>query len=248
MTAAATAAVLLLSSPTVAAAAPQVEPSAQMGRLVAQSTAAPRDDSIAVTSFSNISGAAEDDWVGIGIVETLTADLERVAGVSVVGRQTVAGALETVSTGQGAGTEATDLAAGRRLGARWVVSGAYQRLGDRMRITARVVDVATARVVHTAMVDGTVTELFALQDRLAAELRGGLTPAAGAPAPPARRRPRRPRRPRRAYHARSSQRLPTRRLGQRHPPRPRPRAGPPASRWRPPSPLMAPRRPWRPRR
>ena len=185
VTAAATAAVLLLSSKTVAAAPPPVEPSAQMGRLVAQSTAAARDDSIAVTSFSNISGAAEDDWVGIGIVETLTADLERVAGVSVVGRQTVAGALETVSTGQGAGTEATDLAAGRRLGARWVVSGAYQRLGDRMRITARVVDVATARVVHTAMVDGTVTELFALQDRLAAELRGGLTPAVGAPAPPA---------------------------------------------------------------
>ena len=63
-----------------------------------------------------------------------------------------------------------------------------------MRITARVVEVATATVVHTAIVDGTVTDLFALQDRLATNLRQRLTrdgstatPAvtarAGAPAP-----------------------------------------------------------------
>ena len=46
-----------------------------------------------------------------------------------------------------------------------------------MRITARVGDVATASIVHTAIVDGTLAELFALQDRLAAEVRGGLTTA-----------------------------------------------------------------------
>ena len=44
-----------------------------------------------------------------------------------------------------------------------------------MRITARVVEVATATVVHTAIVDGTVTDLFALQDRLATNLRQRLT-------------------------------------------------------------------------
>ena len=53
-----------------------------------------------------------------------------------------------------------------------------------MRITARVVEVTTATVVHTAIVDGTVAELFALQDRLAAELRRGLT-GAGPEATPA---------------------------------------------------------------
>ena len=116
-----------------------------------QSTAATAEnDTVAVTIFSNISGATEDEWVGAGIVETLTADFERLAGVSVVGGQ--AGA-----------------------GARWVISGAYQRLDERMRITARVVEVATDAVVHTAIVDGSVAELFALQDQLSAELSRGLT-------------------------------------------------------------------------
>ena len=116
-----------------------------------QSTAATAEnDTVAVTIFSNISGATEDQWVGAGIVETLTADFERLAGVSVVGGQ--AGA-----------------------GARWVISGAYQRLDERMRITARVVEVATDAVVHTAIVDGSVAELFALQDQLSAELSRGLT-------------------------------------------------------------------------
>ena len=116
-----------------------------------QSTAATvEDDTVAVTIFSNISGATEDEWVGAGIVETLTADFERLAGVSVVGRQTGAGA-------------------------RWVISGAYQRVGDQLRITARVVEVATDAVVHTAMVDGPMRELFALQDQLSAELSRGLT-------------------------------------------------------------------------
>jgi hypothetical protein len=44
-----------------------------------------------------------------------------------------------------------------------------------MRITARVVEVATDAVVHTAIVDGSVAELFALQDQLSAELSRGLT-------------------------------------------------------------------------
>ena len=99
------------------------------------------------------------------------------ADVSVVGRQAVSGAIAQLSAeGRSAeATEATAVAAGRLLGAQWVISGGYQRLGDRMRITARVVEVATATVLHTAIVDGTVTDLFALQDRLATNLRQRLT-------------------------------------------------------------------------
>ena len=47
----------------------------------AQEAAAPAStDSIAVIVFSNISGAAEDDWIGVGIAETLTADVAAVGG------------------------------------------------------------------------------------------------------------------------------------------------------------------------
>ena len=123
---------------------------------VAESTpAASENSTVTITVFSNISGTTGDAWIGAGIVETLTADFERLPGVSVVGGQA------------GAGT-------------RWVITGAYQRLDERMRITARVVEVATGAVVHTAIVDGQVAELFALQDRLAADLRQGLVGGRGA--------------------------------------------------------------------
>ena len=132
---------------------------------------------VAVRPFTNISGDAADAWIGTGIAETLMATLGRLGGLAAVGRQAVSGALEQLRA-EGRSAEApeeTEVAAGRLLSARWVISGGYQRLGDRMRITARVVEVATATVVHTAIVDGTVTDLFALQDRLATNLRQRLT-------------------------------------------------------------------------
>ena len=148
-----------------------------------EATASTAADGIAVIVFSNITGAAEDDWIGSGIAETLAADLGGDGASSVVGRRAVSRALENLRSGQGSGAEATEaivVRAGRLLGARWIISGAYQRVGDRLRITARVVEVASAEVVHTAKVDGLVTELFTLQDRLSADLRRGLRAEGGA--------------------------------------------------------------------
>ena len=117
---------------------------------------------VAVATFANVSGTAEDAWFGAGIAETLAAALQS-EGLRVL---------------RAAG------GAGPRDGARWTIGGGYQRLGDRLRITARLADRATGRTVRTAIVDGGVAELFALQDRLAAELLGAL-PRAGESPPPA---------------------------------------------------------------
>ena len=177
--------ILLLSVSTAVAAERGTEPHLPASGPVQAAQSAPAaaaDDSVAIVAFSNISGVAEDDWIGVGIAETLAAELERAGDLSVVGREAVSGALENVSGAAGI-AGATELAAGRLLGARWVISGGYQRLGDRMRITARVVEVATATVVRTAIVDGTITELFALQDRLAADLRQGLMAEGGTVGP-----------------------------------------------------------------
>ena len=135
--------------------------SAPRAQQVAAGTAGGESDTVAVIVFTNITGAAEDDWIGVGIAETLAADVATGGALS-VGRMP---------------TEA-----GRESGARWVITGAYQRVGDQLRITARVVEVATAAVVHTAIIDGLMSELFALQDQVSAELRRGLT-AGGASAP-----------------------------------------------------------------
>ncbi len=118
------------------------------------------DAGVAVITFANVSGTAEDAWFGAGIAETLAASLES-EGLRVL-------------------RDAGD--AGPRDGARWTIGGGYQRLGDRLRITARLADRTTGTVVRTAIVDGTVAELFALQDRLAAELLAGV-PLAGGSAP-----------------------------------------------------------------
>ena len=59
---------------------------------------------------------------------------------------------------------------GRRLGATVTVSGAYQRLGERIRITCEAIDVATGRQRATVKVDGRLDDLFELQDRLVSEL------------------------------------------------------------------------------
>ena len=69
------------------------------------------------------------------------------------------------------------LEAGRQAGAVRVVSGAYQRSGDLIRVTARLLDVAEGTVLRSATVTGLAADIFELQDRVAAELRGGAGPA-----------------------------------------------------------------------
>ena len=132
---------------------------------------------VALFRFTNISRAAADDWIGAGIAETVASDLAGVAGLSVVGLESAAAARATLVRGEATnGGDGAAMEVGRRLGASWIVVGAYQRIGDRLRITARVVEVATAGVVRTAKIDGLVGELFALQDQLVAQIRDGLAP------------------------------------------------------------------------
>ena len=158
-------------------------------------------DTVAVVAFTNITGAEDDEWIGFGIAETITADLARVGTVGVVGNDAVQAALRASRAAPGAAVDLSDtpaVQAGRALGVRWVVSGGFQRLGPQVRLTARIVDVATAAVRHATTVDGTLADLFDLQDRLSDDLRRGLSAsppamAAGvrspgaAPSPPMRR-------------------------------------------------------------
>jgi hypothetical protein len=67
--------------------------------------------------------------------------------------------------------------AGRELGARWVLTGSFQRAADAVRVTASLLDVATGEAVHTTKVDGRLNEIFSLQDRLVRDLAEGLRTA-----------------------------------------------------------------------
>ena len=84
--------------------------------------------------------------------------------------------------------EAQATRAARELGARWVITGGYQRLADIVRVTARVTEVETGTVVHTAKVDGRMGEIFELQDRLVTRALVGPAPQPRPHGPRAARR------------------------------------------------------------
>lgn len=104
------------------------------------------DGTVSILPFTNVTGEPGDAWIGAGIAESLIVDLQGAPG------------LEDVT--------------GEQIGAPWVVSGAYQRVANQIRITARLVEVASGAVIRTATVDGAMDDLFDLQDRLAVDLAG----------------------------------------------------------------------------
>ncbi len=136
--------------------------------------AAQASDIVAVFRFANITREAADDWIGVGIAETVMADLDTRAVVSVISQEPIPSA-----DGVSDDTAEPALATGRRLGARWVVTGGYQRAGDQLRITGRLLETESGSVLSAAKVDGSFDQLFDLQDRIAAELTVGLLGPAG---------------------------------------------------------------------
>ncbi len=135
---------------------------------------------IAVLDFSNITKSPEDDWLGTGIMETVTADLKGVEGLTVIACERVC-EIERRLRASGAGESDLTGRLARELGARWVVTGGFQRLGDRVRITARAADVDTGVVLTTVKADGAMADLFDLQDRVVKELASGFREGARPP-------------------------------------------------------------------
>ncbi|HKX26942.1 MAG TPA: protein kinase, partial [Blastocatellia bacterium] len=127
--------------------------------------------SIAVMSFNNITSNPADDWIGSGIAETVTADLKRVEGLTVMGRERV---YEVLRRWNMKGDEEVDetlaTSVGREIGARWIICGGYQRVSEMLRITARFVEVDTGEVVKTVKIDGQMKDIFDLQDKIVYEL------------------------------------------------------------------------------
>ena len=136
-----------------------------------------RPRTIAVVPFTNISGAPVDLWLGRGIAESLVADFALERDAIVLGVDRVLTAFERAGLDPAAGADVP--AIGRVLDATHLVTGGYQRVGDRLRLTARLVAVESGTVVASTIVDGALSELFELQDRVARDLASGLTGQSG---------------------------------------------------------------------
>jgi len=149
-------------------------PSDSSAHLHAPSAPAP-GSAVAVVTFTNVTREPADEWIGAGIAETVTADLKNVKGLTVIGRERIFDALRSLQSGdKGTFDDRFAIEIGRGLGARWIVSGGYQRIGDLLRITARFVEVQTGVVLRNVKIDGALAEIFALQDRIVFELTSDL--------------------------------------------------------------------------
>jgi DNA-binding winged helix-turn-helix (wHTH) protein len=135
----------------------------------------PRDQSIAVLDFTNVTGDPESAWLSAGIAETVSGDLRALGQFRVVDRWRVSEAARRT------GGALHDVAAA--LGVRLVVVGSFQCNADRVRITARVVDIVSGEAVADAKVDGNVENIFELQDQVAAQFAGELGVAVRGAAP-----------------------------------------------------------------
>ncbi|TGQ77112.1 MULTISPECIES: adenylate/guanylate cyclase domain-containing protein [unclassified Mesorhizobium] len=131
--------------------------------------------SIAVLPFANMSGDTEQDYFADGISEDIITDLSKVAGLSVIARN-------SSFTYKGKNIDVRTV--GRELGVTAVLEGSIRRAGNRVRINAQLIDARTGTHVWADRYDRDMTDIFALQDdvtrRIVEALRVALTPAESA--------------------------------------------------------------------
>ncbi len=126
-----------------------------------------RERTVAVLDFRNLVRDPAADWLGTGIAETVTADLKRLPGLEVVPRERV---MEAWRGHEERDPETAALMVGRELGASLLIRGAFQKVGERLRITGSVMDPDGERVLGSVKLDGRMEEIFDLQDRVVASL------------------------------------------------------------------------------
>lgn len=134
---------------------------------------APAPPTLAVVDFRNIGGGADADWLSTGIAETLSADLAKLKSVRVASRSRVVSGLRHLGGPRDDPAAAMEL--GRDLGARWIVTGGYQRFGERIRVTTALIDCVTGESLATERIDGVWNDIFEVQDRVVAAVLKALT-------------------------------------------------------------------------
>jgi len=125
------------------------------GRLAAEKGTS---KSLAVLYFENPGGAKEDEYFRDGISEDIITELSKIRELWVLTRSAVMAYRDKVASAP---------EVGRELNAAYVLEGSLRRAGNRLRITARLVETATARSVWAERYDRQMEDVFAIQDEIA---------------------------------------------------------------------------------
>jgi TolB-like protein/class 3 adenylate cyclase len=127
----------------------------------------PDKPSIAVLPFQNLSGDPEQDYFVDGVVEEIITALSRIRWLFVLARNssfTYKG--QTVDVKQ----------VGRELGVRYVLEGSVRKAGGRVRITGQLIDAETGAHLWADRFDGSLEDVFDLQDKVASSVAGVIEP------------------------------------------------------------------------
>jgi adenylate cyclase len=119
--------------------------------------AVPDKPSIAVLPFDNMSGDAEQEYFSDGMTEDLITDLSKVSGLFVIARN-------SSFSYKGKATKVQEI--GRALGVRFVLEGSIRKAGNRVRITAQLVDAGNGGHIWADRFDRDLTDIFATQDEV----------------------------------------------------------------------------------
>jgi non-specific serine/threonine protein kinase len=121
-------------------------------------SAASAEKSLAVLYFENLSAQKEDEYFRDGMTEDVITELVKVKGMKVFPRAAVLNFRDKAVTAPQVGQE---------LGAMYVLSGSIRRAGNRLRVTAQLVEAASGHGVWADRFDRTMEDVFAVQDEIA---------------------------------------------------------------------------------
>jgi adenylate cyclase len=134
----------------------------------AQALALPEKPSIAVLPFQNISGDPEQEYFADGMVEEIITTLSRIRWLFVIARN-------SSFTYKGQAVDVKQV--GRELGVRYVLEGSVRKAGGRVRITAQLIDALSGTHLWADRFDGSLEDVFDLQDKVAISVSGVIEPA-----------------------------------------------------------------------
>jgi len=123
----------------------------------------PDKPSIAVLPFANLSGDPEQDYFADGMVEEIITALSRIRWLFVIARN-------SSFTYKGQSVDVKQV--GRELGVRYVLEGSVRKSGQRVRITAQLIEAATGPHLWADRFDGLLEDVFELQDKVAFSVAG----------------------------------------------------------------------------
>jgi TolB-like protein len=128
----------------------------------------PDKPSIAVLPFANLSGDPDQEYFPDGMVEEIIAALSRIRWLFVIARS-------SSFTYKGQAIDVKQVA--HDLGVRYVLEGSVRKAGGRVRITAQLIDALTGTHLWADRFDGSLEDVFELQDKVAASVAGVIEPA-----------------------------------------------------------------------